>query len=140
VQIRLHKAALYNSIYRADDDLLVNQHVYGTPAAHAPVFALRSISESSMATAYVDSFNRIWETATTLAKLDWVRFHAGQFMGRWDGFAAAGIYTVTRDQEGPWTVKLILSPIATEAFGLTRFPVNGLGVSPAPTCSSASAG
>jgi hypothetical protein len=68
VEIRLHKAALYNSIYWADDDLLVNQHVHGTPAAHAPVFALRSISESSMATTYVDSFNRIWETATTLAR------------------------------------------------------------------------
>jgi hypothetical protein len=67
VEIRLHKAALYNSIYWADDDLLVNQHVYGTQAAHAPVFALRAISESSMATAYADSFNRIWETATTLA-------------------------------------------------------------------------
>ncbi len=68
VEIRLHKAALYNSIYWADDDLLVNQHVYGTPAAHAPVFALRAVGASSMATTYVDSFNQVWETATTLAR------------------------------------------------------------------------
>jgi len=67
VEIRLHKAVLYNSIYWADDDLLVNQHVYGTPAAHAPVFALRATGNSNMATTYVDSFNQIWETATTLA-------------------------------------------------------------------------
>ena len=68
VEIRLHKAGLYNSIYWADDDLLVNQHVYGMPAAHAPVFALRAVGESSMATTYVDSFNQVWETATTLAR------------------------------------------------------------------------
>ena len=66
IEIRLHEAVLYNSIYRADDDLLVNQHVYGTPAAHAPVFGLRAIEGKSMATTYVDSFNRVWETATTL--------------------------------------------------------------------------
>ena len=41
VQIRLHQTVLYNSIYRADDQLLVNQHAYGIPAAHAPVFCLR---------------------------------------------------------------------------------------------------
>jgi hypothetical protein len=29
---------LCNSIYRADDQLLVNQHAYGTPAAQAPVY------------------------------------------------------------------------------------------------------
>ena len=68
VTIRLHKAVLYNSIYRADEDLLVNQHVYGTPAAHAPVFGLRAMGERSMATTYVDSFNLVWATATTIAK------------------------------------------------------------------------
>ncbi len=33
VQIRLHSTVLYNSIYRADDHLLVNTHVYGVMAA-----------------------------------------------------------------------------------------------------------
>ena len=67
VEIRLHKAVLYNSIYLADDDLLVNQHVYGTPAAHAPVFSLHAAEEKSMATAYADSFDRIWDAAKPLA-------------------------------------------------------------------------
>jgi hypothetical protein len=66
VEIRLHQAVLYNLIYRADDDLLVNQHVYGAPAAHAPIFSLHATEGKSMATTYVDSFDRIWETATTL--------------------------------------------------------------------------
>ena len=29
VEIRLHQTVLYNSIYRADDQLIVNQHAYG---------------------------------------------------------------------------------------------------------------
>ncbi len=32
----LRPTVLYNSIYRADDKLLVNQHTYGIPAAQAP--------------------------------------------------------------------------------------------------------
>lgn len=36
VEFRLHRTVLYNSIYRADDQLLVNTHVYGVTAAHAP--------------------------------------------------------------------------------------------------------
>ena len=28
-EIRLHRAVLYNSIYQADDQLLVSQHAYG---------------------------------------------------------------------------------------------------------------
>ena len=40
IEIRLHRTVLYNSIYRADDQLLVNQHAYGIPAAQAPIFCL----------------------------------------------------------------------------------------------------
>jgi hypothetical protein len=31
VEIRVHRTALYNSIYRADGSLMVNQHTYGIP-------------------------------------------------------------------------------------------------------------
>ena len=66
VAIRLHRAALYNSIYRADDQLLVNQHTYGLPAAHAPVFSLTKIKSGDMAEGYIGSFQRIWSAATEL--------------------------------------------------------------------------
>ena len=36
VEIRLHGTTLYNSIYRADDQLFVNTHIYGTMASNAP--------------------------------------------------------------------------------------------------------
>ncbi len=66
VEIRLHQTALYNSIYRADDQLFVNQHVYGIPAAHAPVFCFRKSKNGDMVAAYLDSFERVWTAAKPL--------------------------------------------------------------------------
>ena len=66
VEIRLHQTVLYNSIYRADDQLLVNQHVYGIPAAHTPVFCLRDTGGGEMAALYRDSFERVWSGAIPL--------------------------------------------------------------------------
>lgn len=37
VEVRLHETILYNSIYRFDDDVLVNPHVLGAPAGQNPV-------------------------------------------------------------------------------------------------------
>jgi phosphatidylserine/phosphatidylglycerophosphate/cardiolipin synthase-like enzyme len=62
-EVRLHDTVLYNSIYRADDDLLVNPHVYGSPAAHAPVIHLRRTEQDGMAATYLDSFERVWASA-----------------------------------------------------------------------------
>jgi transcriptional regulator with XRE-family HTH domain len=64
VEIRLHSTVLYNSIYRADDQLLVNTHVYGVMANNAPVFHLRKIPGGEMASTYMDSFERVWDGAT----------------------------------------------------------------------------
>jgi hypothetical protein len=66
--VRLHDTILYNSIYRADDDLLVNPHAYGCPAAHAPVLHLRRTREDGMAATYLESFERIWATARPAAQ------------------------------------------------------------------------
>ncbi|WP_219501271.1 XRE family transcriptional regulator [Nonomuraea ceibae] len=63
VEIRLHRTVLYNSIYRADDQLLVNTHVYGTPAANAPVFHLQKVEGGDMVNTYVESFERVWAGA-----------------------------------------------------------------------------
>jgi hypothetical protein len=62
-EIRLHRTVLYNSIYRADDDMLLNQHAYGIPAAHAPVFHLHRSPETDMFGSYLASFERIWQTS-----------------------------------------------------------------------------
>jgi hypothetical protein len=62
VEIRLHRTVLYNSLYRADDDLLVNVHAYGAPAAQAPVIHLRA-DEEGVAGTYLASFERVWTRA-----------------------------------------------------------------------------
>lgn len=62
-EIRLHGTTLYNSLYQADDQVLVNSHVYGSVANTAPVLHLRKISGGSMTAAYLDCFTRIWDQA-----------------------------------------------------------------------------
>jgi hypothetical protein len=67
VQIRLHSTVLYNSIYRVDGEMLINQHVYGIAAAHAPVLHLRRHSDDDVFSTYVASFERVWSPARPLA-------------------------------------------------------------------------
>lgn len=66
VEFRFHRTILYNSIYRADDQVLVNTHVYGVTAAVAPVWHLRKLPGGELAGLYIDSFEQVWETATPL--------------------------------------------------------------------------
>jgi transcriptional regulator with XRE-family HTH domain len=63
-EIRLHGTILYNSIFRADEQLLVNTHIYGTMANNAPVFHLRKIPGGDVAATYLESFERVWDGAT----------------------------------------------------------------------------
>jgi lambda repressor-like predicted transcriptional regulator len=62
VEFRFHQTTLYNSIYIADDQLLVNTHVYGLPAASAPVWHLKKIAGGEIASMYLESFEQVWET------------------------------------------------------------------------------
>jgi hypothetical protein len=67
VEIRLHRAVLYNSIYQADDQILVSQHAYGIPDERAPVLYLRSADDGDLVATYLDAFERIWIAALPLA-------------------------------------------------------------------------
>ncbi|MBO4206384.1 XRE family transcriptional regulator [Micromonospora echinofusca] len=63
ISIRLHRTTLYNSIYQFDDEMLVNTHVFGFPAAHAPTLHLRQTADGELFGLYADSFDRVWSTA-----------------------------------------------------------------------------
>lgn len=63
IEIRLHGTTLYNSMYRADDELLVNAHVWGVNAFAAPVWHLRRNGSGGLFDTYAESFNAVWETA-----------------------------------------------------------------------------
>ncbi|MFB6690600.1 helix-turn-helix domain-containing protein [Streptomyces virginiae] len=63
IELRTHGTTLYNSLYRADDQALVNAHVWGVNAYGAPVWHLRRQDSGGMFDTYADSFNAVWETA-----------------------------------------------------------------------------
>src|SRR5664280_712310 len=67
VQLRHHATTLYNSIYRFDDQVLINTHVYGAPAVQSPVMHLRRVPGGRLFGHYLESFERVWETATPVA-------------------------------------------------------------------------
>jgi hypothetical protein len=63
--VRLHDTPLYNSIYRFDDDMLINVHAYGILAAYTPVVRIRRIDGRYFNT-YTESFERAWVNARPL--------------------------------------------------------------------------
>lgn len=63
IELRTHGTTLYNSLYRADDQVLVNAHAWGVNAYGAPVWHLRRNSAGGMFDTYAESFNAVWETA-----------------------------------------------------------------------------
>jgi transcriptional regulator with XRE-family HTH domain len=63
VEVRVHATTLYNSIYRADDQMLVNGHVFGVNAYGAPVWHLRRAEDGGLFDTYAASFNAVWATA-----------------------------------------------------------------------------
>ncbi|MEV6306943.1 XRE family transcriptional regulator [Actinoplanes sp. NPDC051861] len=66
IEFRTHRTVLYNSIYRADDQLMVNTHIYSFGAYQAPVLHLRRVAGGGMVTTYLDSFERVWDEATPM--------------------------------------------------------------------------
>jgi hypothetical protein len=63
VEIRTHSTTLYNSLFRFDQDLMVNGHAYGEPAGHSPVLHLRRVPGGRMWDHYMRSFETAWATA-----------------------------------------------------------------------------
>lgn len=63
IEIRTHGTTLYNSIYRYDDDMIVNPHVYGFQAPHAPALHLRRLSAGDLFETYSESFEAVWKAS-----------------------------------------------------------------------------
>ncbi|MEU5849243.1 DUF5919 domain-containing protein [Saccharopolyspora shandongensis] len=63
IDVRCHGTTLYNSIYRYDDDMIVNPHVHGFQAPHAPAPHLRRLSAGDLFETYSESFEAVWNAA-----------------------------------------------------------------------------
>ena len=68
IELRTHGTTLYNSLYRADDQMLVNAHVWGVNAYGAPVWHLRKSDSSGLFDTYADSFDMVWATGRPVEK------------------------------------------------------------------------
>jgi hypothetical protein len=64
ISVHQHDTTLYNSIYRFDDEMLVNTHVYAANAYAAPVLHLRRLDGGELFTSYAASFEAVWEGST----------------------------------------------------------------------------
>ncbi|RNL77643.1 XRE family transcriptional regulator [Nocardioides marmorisolisilvae] len=63
VVVRTHGTTLYTSIYRGDDDMIANPHVYGLPAAQAPAMHLRRLTAGGLFDTYATMYDRVWDEA-----------------------------------------------------------------------------
>ncbi len=62
--VRLHPTTLYASIFRYDDDMLVNPHAYGQPASLNPTYHFRRTERGPTFEHYLASFERVWATSS----------------------------------------------------------------------------
>ncbi|MGW8380186.1 helix-turn-helix domain-containing protein [Streptomyces sp. ODS28] len=67
VEFRVHSTTLYNSIYRSDNELLVNPHVYGVGASKAPLMHLQRVPGGELADTYFESIERVWEESRPIS-------------------------------------------------------------------------
>lgn len=61
--VRLHDTTLYTSMFRYDDHLLVNPHVWGQPASANPVMHLKKAETNGWFDNYAQSFDAVWAAA-----------------------------------------------------------------------------
>ncbi len=64
VEICCHGTTLYNSIFRYDGEMIVNPHIFGALAPHAPAIHLRRLSAGELFDSYAESFERVWQLAS----------------------------------------------------------------------------
>lgn len=67
IDARLHRSTLHNSIFFADDEMLVNTQIYGVSAPIAPVLHLRKVAGAELVETYRRSFDKVWDESKPLA-------------------------------------------------------------------------
>lgn len=63
LEIRTHATPLYTSMFRADDTLIANPHLYGAPASDNPAIVIRRDEAPQLWRDYHHAFERVWDAA-----------------------------------------------------------------------------
>ncbi|WP_087104036.1 helix-turn-helix transcriptional regulator [Nocardiopsis sp. JB363] len=66
ISVRVHSTTLYNSLYRADDQMYVNTHLYGVNAYGNPLLRLKRTASRGLFDAYAASMDAVWRAARPL--------------------------------------------------------------------------
>lgn len=66
LQVRTHATTLYNSIFRADNDMIINFHVYGSPGRENPVMIFSRTDAPRLWATFEQAFTRVWDQAHPL--------------------------------------------------------------------------
>jgi hypothetical protein len=75
VELRLHDTPLYNSVYRFDDEMLVNIYAYGILAAYTPVMHLSWVSAAGLGPTSPDQAQRRRNGASATPLVAECRWH-----------------------------------------------------------------
>lgn len=67
LEVRTHATPLYTSMFRADNTLIANPHLYGAPASDNPVLFIRRDDAPELWRDHQLSFERVWNTAQPLS-------------------------------------------------------------------------
>jgi transcriptional regulator with XRE-family HTH domain len=62
-EVRLHDTTLYTSLFRYDENLLVNPHIFGQPASANPLLHLKRANAMGWFDNYAQSFELVWAKA-----------------------------------------------------------------------------
>jgi len=61
--VRVHDTPLYASLFRVDDTMIANHHIYGSPASENPTFLFHRPEAPHLFDGYITSFDTIWDHA-----------------------------------------------------------------------------
>lgn len=59
----MHATPLYTSAFRVDDTMIVNPHIYASPASDNPALLIDRSQHPDLFAAYATSFDGVWANA-----------------------------------------------------------------------------
>jgi hypothetical protein len=67
--LRFQDVALYNSVFRFDDQMLVTPHLYATPGRAAPMLHLRRLGPNGIFSRFAAHFDGIWSDSRPIEEV-----------------------------------------------------------------------
>jgi transcriptional regulator with XRE-family HTH domain len=63
-EVHLHRTAMYATVLRFDEEMIVTPHLYGRPGYQSPLLRLRHLGAGGIFDTYATHFEDVWATST----------------------------------------------------------------------------